>query len=37
LALKELEKIFGANAATYYGVLLLITAYILEKRRNKES
>jgi len=24
LALKELEKIFGANVATYYGVLLLI-------------
>jgi len=35
LALKELEKIFGANAATYYGVLLLITAYILEKRRKE--
>ncbi|MCW3129154.1 MAG: hypothetical protein N2V75_03530 [Methanophagales archaeon] len=36
-AMKELEKIFGANAATYYGVLLLITAYILEKRRKEES
>ena len=35
MALKELEKIFGANAATYYGVLLLITAYILEKRRKE--
>ena len=35
LALKELEKIFGANAATYYGVLLLITAYILEKKKER--
>ncbi|RLG30814.1 hypothetical protein DRN97_10085 [Methanosarcinales archaeon] len=37
LALKELEKIFGANVATYYGVLMLITAYILEKRRKEGS
>jgi nitrate reductase gamma subunit len=36
-AMEELGKIFGANVATYYGVLLLLRAYIFEKRNREES
>jgi len=36
IAMGELGKIFKPSAASYYGVLLVITAYILEKVRDKE-
>jgi len=36
IAMEELGKIFKPSAASYYGVLLVITAYILEKVRDKE-
>ena len=35
IAMEELGKIFKPSAASYYGVLLVITAYILEKERYK--
>ena len=35
IAMEELGKIFKPSAASYYGVLLVITAYILEKVRDK--
>jgi tetratricopeptide (TPR) repeat protein len=35
IAMDELGEIFKPSAASYYGVLLVITAYILEKERYK--
>ena len=35
IAMDELGEIFKPSAASYYGVLLVITAYILEKVRDK--
>ncbi len=35
IAMEELGKIFKPSAASYYGVLLVITAYTLEKVRKK--